>query len=101
MIDLSYYQQEMCECGDPECLGSTHVAAAMVQTLPVLRAPMQRLLNERDEARRMCEVLAAALPDLAHVTTSPKAMAAASNEVHTALLAYVKLRKGWDEGSEK
>jgi hypothetical protein len=62
MIDMSYYQQEMCECGDPDCLGSTHVAAAMVQTLPVLRAPMQRLLNERDEARRMCEVLAAALP---------------------------------------
>ena len=33
MIDMSYYQQEMCECGDPECLGSTHVAAAMVQTV--------------------------------------------------------------------
>jgi hypothetical protein len=79
------------------------VAEAMSEAMSeaVLDSPMLKLVKERNEARRMCEVLAAAIPDLAHVTTSPKAMAAASDEIHTALITYVKLRKNWDERSWK
>jgi hypothetical protein len=79
------------------------VAEAMSEAMSeaVLDSPMLKLVKERNEARRMCEVLAAAIPDLAHVTTNPKAMAAASDEIHTALITYVKLRKNWDERSWK
>ena len=104
-IDAPYHPAALCECGDPECLGPADavipVVEALAASLPQLQSPLLKLIKERNEARQMCEVLAAAMPDLVHVTTSPKAMAAASNEIHTALLAYVKLRKGWDEGSAK
>jgi len=99
MIDMSYDydkpQLELCECGDPECLGSTHVE--ITQILPVVQPPVLRLVNERNEARRLCALLAAALPDLAMVKTSQKACDAANSEMHTALMTYVKMSKGWDE----
>jgi hypothetical protein len=102
-IDQPYDSAALCECGDPECLGPAEnvipVVEALVATLPQLESPMLKLIKERNEARKMCEVLAAAMPDLAHVTTSPKAMAAASDELHTAVLTYIKLRKTWDERS--
>ena len=105
MIDLEYNynvpQHKVCECGDPECLGSTHIAAAIVETLPVLRSPILKLVKERNEARRLCALLAAAMPDLAFAVTSQKAMDAANNEIHQALMAYVKTRKEWDERSWK
>ena len=104
-IDQPYEEAALCECGDPECLGAADVVIpvveALVASLPQLESPMLKLIKERNEARRMCEVLAAAMPDLVHVTTSPKAMAAASDELHTALITYVKLRKNWDERSWK
>jgi hypothetical protein len=104
-IDQPYDEAARCECGDAECLGSVEVAgviaASIAEALPQLESPMLKLIKERNEARQMCEVLAAAMPDLVHVTTSPKAMAAASDELHTALITYVKLRKNWDERSWK
>lgn len=103
MIDLEYNynvpQHKVCECGDPECLGSTHIAAAIVETLPVLRSPILKLVKERNEARRLCALLAAALPDLTMVKTSQKACDAANSEMHDALMAYVKISKDWDERS--
>jgi hypothetical protein len=102
-VDQPYAPEFLCECGDPECLGAADavkaVVANLVESLPQLESPLLKLAKERNEARRMCEVLAAALPDLAHVATSHKAMAAASDEMHTALITYVKLRKNWDERS--
>jgi hypothetical protein len=104
-IDAPYHPAALCECGDPECLGPADavipVVEALAASLPQLESPMLKLIKERNEARRLCEVLAAAMPDLAHVTTSPKAMAAASDELHTAMITYVKLRKHWDERSWK
>jgi hypothetical protein len=104
-IDQPYDEAARCECGDAECLGSVEVAgviaASIAEALPQLESPMLKLIKERNEARRMCEVLAAAMPDLVHITTSPKAMAAASDELHTALITYVKLRAAWDERSWK
>lgn len=104
-IDRPYHPEALCECGDPECIGPADaveaVVANLVESLPQLESPMLKLIKERNEARRMCEVLAAAMPDLVHITTSPKAMAAASDELHTALITYVKLRAAWDERSWK
>jgi hypothetical protein len=104
-VDQPYEEAFRCECGDPECLGPVEIAGAIAQSLaeqlPQLQSPMLKLIKERNEARKMCEVLASAMPDLAHVTTSPKAMAAASDELHTALITYIKLRKTWDERSWK
>lgn len=104
-VDAPYEESARCQCGDPECLGPADavipVVEALAATLPQLQSPLLKLIKERNEARRMCEVLASAMPDLAHVTTSPKAMAAASDELHTALITYVKLRKDWDERSWK
>jgi hypothetical protein len=104
-IDAPYHPDALCECGDAECLGPVEIAGVIAQSLaeqlPQLQSPMLKLIKERNEARQMCEVLASAMPDLAHVTTSPKAMAAASDELHTALITYVKLRKNWDERSWK
>ena len=103
MIDLAYDynkpQLKECECGDPECLGSTHVE--ITQVLPVVQAPVLRLVNERNEARRLCALLAAALPDLTMVKTSQKACDAANSEMHDALMAYVKISKGWDEKGQQ
>ncbi len=104
-IDQPYHPDALCECGDAECLGPADavipVVEALAASLPQLQSPILKLIKERNEARQMCEVLAAAMPDLVHVTTSQKAMAAASDELHTALITYVKLRANWDERSWK
>lgn len=105
MIDLTQLQpDDVCECGNPECLGAAEVVNHVVDdllasALPTLQSPLLKLKKERDEARRLCELLATSMPDLAHVTTSPKAMAAASDELHTALITYVKTKKNWDKRS--
>jgi len=105
LLDQPYRPEALCECGDAECLGPADkvipVVEALAASLPQLQSPLLKLVKERNEARRMCEVLAAAMPDLVHVTTSPKAMTAASDELHTALITYVKLRANWDERSWK
>jgi hypothetical protein len=64
-----------------------------------LQSPILKLVKERNEARRMCEILAAAMPDLVAVKTSQKACDAANAEMHQAIMTYVKLRKDWDERS--
>ena len=103
MIDLEYDynvpKHKVCECGDPECLGSTHVVAAVVQELPVLRSPILRLVKERNAARRLCAVLAAAMPDFKLCIESLKARDNANAEMHEALMAFVKMSKNWDERS--
>ena len=104
-IDQPYDEAALCECGDAECLGSVEVAgviaASIAQALPQLESPMLKLIKERNEARQMCELLAAALPDLVAVKTSQKACDAANSEMHQALMTYVKLRKHWDKRSWK
>ena len=104
-IDQPYDEAALCECGDAECLGSVEVAgviaASIAQALPQLESPMLKLIKERNEARRLCELLATAMPDLVAVKTSQKACDAASSEMHTALMTYVKTRKHWDERSWK
>ena len=104
-IDAPYHPAALCECGDPECLGAAEnvipVVEALAAALPQLESPMLKLIKERNEARQMCELLAAALPDLVAVKTSQKACDAANSEMHQALMTYVKLRKHWDERSWK
>ncbi len=104
-IDQPYDEAARCECGDPECLGSAEVVnavvAGIITCLPQLESPMLKLIKERNEARRLCELLAAAMPDLVAVKTSQKACDAANSEMHTALMTYVKTRKHWDERSWK
>jgi hypothetical protein len=94
---------DTCECGDTECLGSAEtvnaVVAGLAAALPQLESPLLKLVKERNEARRMCEILAAAMPDLVAVKTSQKACDAANAEMHQAIMTYVKLRKDWDERS--
>jgi hypothetical protein len=102
-VDQPYHPDALCECGDPECLGSAEavnaVVAGLTAALPQLESPLLKLVKERNEARRMCEILAAAMPDLVAVKTSQKACDAANAEMHQAIMAYVKLRKDWDERS--
>ena len=102
-VDAPHDPQLTCECGDPECLGPIEIAGAIAQSLaeqlPQLQSPMLKLIKERNEARRLCELLAAALPDLVAVKTSKKACDAANAEMHQALMAYVKTRKHWDRRS--
>ena len=103
--DQPHHADALCECGDPECLGAADVVNAVVAdltaALPALQSPLLKLKKERDEARRLCELLAAAMPDLVAVKTSQKACDAANAEMHTALTTYVKTRKLWDERSWK
>ena len=98
-----------CECGDPQCDGDAQwlakatadIAEQLADSVAELDSPLLKLIKERNEARRLCALLAAAIPDLAFAVTSQKAMDAANNEMHQALMAYVKTRKEWDERSWK
>ena len=105
LLDQPYHPDALCECGDAECLGAAdvvnQVVADLAAALPTLQSPLLKLKKERDEARRLCELLAAAMPDLVAVKTSQKACDAANSEMHQALMTYVKLRKNWDERSWK
>lgn len=103
MIDL-HKLMPPCECGNADCdydeslpIGEAQVIAEAL----VLDSPLLKLVKERNEARRLCALLAAAMPDLAFAVTSQKAMDAANNEMHQALMAYVKTRKEWNERSWK
>ena len=93
-----------CECGDPQCDGdakwlakaSAEIAEQLADSVPNLDSPLLKLVKERNQARRLCALLAAALPDLALCMSSPKALTNANAEMHTALMAYVKTKKDWD-----
>jgi hypothetical protein len=101
-IDQPYDEAALCECGDAECLGSVEVAgviaASIAQALPQLESPMLKLIKERNEARRLCELLAGSFPDIATLTNG-KAIDAANGEMHQALWAYCKAKKHWDKRS--
>ena len=112
MIDLTRSYDDVqqpsgcCECGSPDCDGDNQWLESAAQTiadqiataLPVLEAPMLKLIKERNEARRLCELLAGSFPDIATLTTD-KAIAAANEEMHQALWAYCKAKKHWDKRS--
>lgn len=56
-VDQPYPPHIVCECGDPECLGSAErvkqVIANLAEALPELDSPLLRLVKERDEAREL------------------------------------------------
>jgi hypothetical protein len=101
-VDQPHDEHFVCECGDPERLGPAEavipVVEAPVATLPQLESPMLKLIKERNEARKMCEVLAGSFPDIATLTND-KAITAANEEMHQALWAYCKAKKHWDKRS--
>lgn len=113
MIDMSYDynkpERNVCDCGDTECLGdaawfaqaSADIAMQLAEQVPGLDSPLLKLAQERNEARRLCALLAAAMPDLVAVKTSHKACDTANAEMHQALMAYVKTKRQWDERSYK
>ena len=108
MIDLSYEKQPDAQQVAEMLVNAIHGAVdehneevAAAAEAATLQSPILKLVKERNEARRLCALLAAAIPDLAFAVTSQKAMDAANNEMHQALMAYVKTRKEWDERSWK
>ena len=98
MIDLTRLQPDVSAFDDVPHGSAQAVAEVLSECLD---SPLLRLVKERNEARRLCELLAAAMPDLVAVKTSQKACDAANSEMHQALMTYVKLRKDWDERSWK
>ena len=108
MIDLSYEKQPDAQQIAEMLVDAIHGAVdehneevAAAAEAATLQSPILKLVKERNEARRLCKLLAEALPDLAFAVTSQKAMDAANNEMHQALMTYVKTRKEWDERSWK
>ena len=108
MIDLAYEKQPDAQQIAEMLVDAIHGAVdehneevAAAAEAATLQSPILKLVKERNEARRLCALLAAAMPDLAFAVTSQKAMDAANNEMHQALMAYVKTRKEWDERSWK
>ena len=105
MIDLTQLQpDDVCECGNPECLGAAEVVTQVVDdliasALPTLQSPLLKLKKERDEARRLCALLAGSYPDLALCLKSDKALTNANAEMHEALMTYCKTKKHWDKRS--
>jgi hypothetical protein len=101
-VDAPHDPAFTCECGDPECLGPIEIAGAIAQSLaeqlPQLQSPMLKLIKERNEARRLCELLAGSFPDIATLTND-KAITAANEEMRQALWAYCKAKKHWDKRS--
>lgn len=64
-VDQPYAPHFVCECGDPECLGSAErvkeVIANLAKALPELDSPLLRLVKERDGARELVKRLHAAV----------------------------------------
>ncbi len=103
LLDQPYHPAALCECGDPECLGAAEVVNAVVAdltaSLPTLQSPLLKLKKERDEARRLCELLAGSYPNLKLCLESDKALTNANAEMHQALMTYCKTKKNWDKRS--
>jgi hypothetical protein len=93
-IDQPYEPAALCECGDPECLGSAEtvntVVADLVNALPQLESPLLKLIKERNEARR----LAAAM-----VNAMSIGMLAQSVAMEKAFTDVCKAQRGWDKHS--
>ena len=101
MIDL--FNTAQCECGNPECdynpsLPISEEQQAIAEAL-VLESPILKLIKERNEARRLCELLAGSYPDLKLCLESDKALTNANAEMHQALMTYCKTKKNWDKRS--
>jgi hypothetical protein len=87
-IDPPYEPAALCECGDPECLGSAEavnaVVAGLAEALPQLQSPMLRLIQERNEARELVKRMHAAV----NVDSVGEEYYSAMLEAHRAIIAW-------------
>jgi hypothetical protein len=91
-IDQPYEPAALCECGDPECLGSaeavTAVVTALSDALPQLNSPILRLVKERNEARELVQRMMLA------VEGAPQA------EYYATMLAAHRAIQSWKGGAQ-
>jgi len=104
MIDLTRSYDDVqqpsgcCECGSPDCDGDNQWLESAAQTiadqiataLPVLEAPMLKLIKERNEARRLA---------VAMVNAMSIGMLAQSLAMEKAFTDVCKAQRGWDKRS--
>jgi hypothetical protein len=97
MIDLEYNynrpQDDVCECGDPECLGAAdvvnQVVADLAAALPTLQSPLLRLKKERDEARELVKRMLMATEGMTD-----------SEEYYATMLAAHRAAMTWKGGAK-
>jgi hypothetical protein len=91
-IDAPYEPAALCECGDPECLGSAEavnaVVAGLAAALPQLDSPLLRLVKERNEARELVQRMMLA------VEGAPQA------EYYETMLAAHRALQSWKGGAQ-
>mgnify|MGYP003343405201 CR=1 FL=1 len=91
-IDAPYEPQALCECGDPECLGSAEVVnkvvASLTSSLPKLESPLLRLVQERNEARELVKRMLLATEG------------GTNEEYYDALLAAHRAIQSWKGGAK-
>ncbi len=91
-IDAPYEPAALCECGDPECLGSAEavnaVVAGLAAALPQLDSPLLRLVKERNEARELVQRMMLA------VEGAPQA------EYYATMLAAHRALQSWKGGAQ-
>jgi len=87
-IDAPYHPSALCECGDPECLGSADavipVVEALAASLPQLESPMLKLIKERNDARELVKRMHAAV----NVDSVGEEYYSAMLEAHRAIIAW-------------
>ena len=92
-VDQPYPPHFVCECGDPECLGSAErvkqVIANLADALPELDSPLLRLVKERDEARELVKRMYAAVN-----------IDSVGEEYYTAMLEAHRAIIGWKGGAK-
>jgi hypothetical protein len=93
-IDAPYEPAALCECGDPECLGSAEtvnaVVAGLAAALPQLESPLLKLIKERNEARRLA---------VAMVNAMSIGMLAQSVAMQKAFTDVCAAQRNWDKRS--
>jgi hypothetical protein len=91
-IDAPYEPAALCECGDPECLGSAEavnaVVAALSDALPQLDSPLLRLVKERNQARELVKRM------LMATEGAPQA------EYYATMLAAHRAMQSWKGGAQ-
>jgi hypothetical protein len=91
-IDAPYEPAALCECGNPECLGSADavipVVEALAASLPQLDSPILRLVKERNDARELVRRMMLA------VEGAPQA------EYYATMLAAHRAIQSWKEGAK-
>jgi len=92
-IDPPYEPAALCECGDPECLGSAEavnaVVAALSDALAQLESPILRLVKERNEARELVKRMHAAVN-----------VDAVGEEYYSAMLEAHRALQSWKGGAQ-